>query len=72
MTESHDIALHGGGHDFRVRVSGRRPPNYLRDRGDDPHGYAFPGGHDLAGLPPVLMVDAELDSLRTSGGGLRR
>ena len=41
--------------------------NYLRDRGDDPHGYAFPGGHDLAGLPPVLMVNAELDSLRASG-----
>ena len=41
--------------------------NYLRDREDDPHGYAFPGGHDLAGLPPVLMVNAELDSLRASG-----
>ena len=40
--------------------------NYLPD-GDDPHGYAFPGGHDVAGFPPVLMVNAELDSLRASG-----
>lgn len=40
--------------------------NYLPDA-DDPHGYAFPGGHDVAGFPPVLMVNAELDSLRASG-----
>ncbi|SIT83604.1 alpha/beta hydrolase fold domain-containing protein [Microbacterium sp. RU33B] len=40
--------------------------NYLPD-GDDPDGYAFPGGHDVAGFPPVLMVNAELDSLRASG-----
>ena len=44
--------------------------NYLPD-GDDPHGYAFPGGHDLAGFPPVLMVNAELDSLRAVGRGIR-
>jgi acetyl esterase len=40
--------------------------NYLPD-GDDPDGYAFAGGHDLAGLPEVLIVNAELDSLRPSG-----
>jgi acetyl esterase len=40
--------------------------NYLPD-GEDPRGYAFPGGHDLAGLPEVLIVNAELDSLRPSG-----
>ena len=28
--------------------------NYLRDR-MGPHEYAFPGGRDLAGLPPVLI-----------------
>lgn len=40
--------------------------NYLPD-GIDPDGYAFAGGHDLAGLPEVLIVNAELDSLRPSG-----
>lgn len=40
--------------------------NYLPDA-DDPDGYAFPGGHHVAGLPGVLIVNAELDSLRPSG-----
>ena len=40
--------------------------NYLPD-GDDPDGYAFAGGHDVVGLPEVLIVNAELDSLRPSG-----
>jgi acetyl esterase len=31
----------------------------------DPH--AFPGGHDLHGLPPTLMIDADHDTLRASG-----
>ncbi|SFR78420.1 acetyl esterase [Agromyces sp. CF514] len=29
--------------------------------------FAFPGGHDLTGMPPVLMLDADRDSLRASG-----
>jgi acetyl esterase/lipase len=29
--------------------------------------FAFPGGHDVRGLPPVLSVDADHDSLRASG-----
>ena len=41
--------------------------NYLEDPDGDAHGYAFAGGHDLAGLPEVLIVNAELDSLRPSG-----
>lgn len=28
---------------------------------------AFPGGQDLSGFPPVLMVDAEHDMMRSSG-----
>lgn len=41
--------------------------NYLPDADDPDAAYAFPGGHDVAGLPPVLIVNAELDSLRPSG-----
>lgn len=40
--------------------------NYLGDS-DDREGYAFPGGHDLAGLPPTLIVNADRDRLRASG-----
>jgi acetyl esterase len=29
--------------------------------------YAFPGGHDLAGFPPTLLVHADRDAMRTSG-----
>jgi acetyl esterase len=41
--------------------------NYVRDRAllDEP--YAFPGGHDLTGLPPTFILNADLDPLRASG-----
>jgi acetyl esterase len=29
--------------------------------------YAFPGGHDVAGLPPALILNGDADSLRASG-----
>jgi acetyl esterase len=32
----------------------------------EPH--AFPGGHDLTGFPPTLLLDADHDSMRASGG----
>ena len=30
--------------------------------------FAFPGGHDLHGMPRTLVIDADRDSLRASGG----
>ncbi|MBI4943474.1 MAG: alpha/beta hydrolase fold domain-containing protein [Actinobacteria bacterium] len=39
--------------------------NYAPDDLDNPH--AFPGGHDLHGLPPTLIVNSETDRLRSSG-----
>lgn len=41
--------------------------NYVDDPADLAHPYAFPGGHDLAGLPTTLIVNSDLDSLRASG-----
>lgn len=40
--------------------------NYLGDA-PDVEGYAFPGGHDVSGLPPTLIVNADRDRLRASG-----
>jgi len=40
--------------------------NYLGDAVDD-RGYAFPGGRDLTGYPPTLIVNADRDRLRASG-----
>ena len=34
--------------------------------------FAFPGRHPLHGFPPVLMLDAESDSMRASGGQFAR
>jgi len=34
--------------------------------------FAFPGGHPLHAFPPVLMLDAESDSMRASGGQFAR
>lgn len=40
---------------------------YVGDAGELANPYAFPGGHDLAGLPPTLIINSDLDSLRSSG-----
>jgi acetyl esterase len=29
--------------------------------------YAFPGGHDLTGLPPTMVLNSDIDPLRASG-----
>ncbi|MGR0159177.1 alpha/beta hydrolase [Paenarthrobacter nitroguajacolicus] len=41
--------------------------NYAGSRAalDDP--YAFPGGHELAGFPPTMMINADRDAMRASG-----
>ncbi|MFK0039396.1 alpha/beta hydrolase [Paenarthrobacter sp. NPDC090517] len=41
--------------------------NYVGSRAalNDP--YAFPGGHELDGFPPTLMINADRDVMRTSG-----
>lgn len=52
---------------FRASTVERFHRNYAGslEAMDDPH--AFPGGHDLSGLPPTLCIDADRDSLRASG-----
>jgi acetyl esterase len=41
--------------------------NYVGDPAGLDNPYAFPGGHDLAGLPPTFVLNSEHDSLRSSG-----
>lgn len=41
--------------------------NYVASQADLTNPRAFPGGHDLTGLPPAFVLNADLDSLRASG-----
>ncbi|MDQ0613999.1 acetyl esterase [Microbacterium sp. W4I4] len=41
--------------------------NYVGRSGLLSEAYAFAGGHDLVGLPPVLLVNSDSDSIRASG-----
>jgi acetyl esterase len=41
--------------------------NYAGDPSQLTAVYAFPGGHDLEGLPPTFLLNADVDSLRASG-----
>jgi acetyl esterase len=52
---------------FRPEAVARMNLNYVGDPAalTDPH--AFPGGHDLSGLPPTLVLNSDRDSLRSSG-----
>ncbi|MCK0118600.1 alpha/beta hydrolase [Isoptericola sp. S6320L] len=55
------------GRDFPPEVVRAMNDNYLgHDRGSESP-YAFPGGTDLRGLPPTLIVNSDHDALRSSG-----
>ncbi|MBN9605307.1 MAG: alpha/beta hydrolase fold domain-containing protein [Actinomycetales bacterium] len=54
-------------HRFDADGVRRMNANYLGHPGPADSPYAFPGGHDLAGLPPVRILNAEADTLRASG-----
>ena len=41
--------------------------NYVGDPAELANPYAFPGGHDPAGLPPTFILNSDHDSLRSSG-----
>ncbi|HEY5223793.1 MAG TPA: alpha/beta hydrolase [Microbacteriaceae bacterium] len=41
--------------------------NYVGDEALLADPYAFPGGHDLTGLPPTFILNSDHDSLRSSG-----
>ncbi len=41
--------------------------NYVEDPELLKQPYAFPGGHDLSGLPPTFIINSDLDTLRASG-----
>ena len=41
--------------------------NYVGDPAALQKAYAFPGGHDLTGLPPTFILNCDADSLRASG-----
>lgn len=65
--------------ELRSRLTGRRrylhTPrllalanlNYAGSRAAMHERFALPGGHELAGFPPTLVLDAEADSMRASG-----
>ncbi len=40
---------------------------YVQDPGALLEAYAFPGGHDVSGLPPTFILNCDSDSLRASG-----
>jgi len=41
--------------------------HYVREPAALGESYAFPGGHDLTGLPPTFILNSDIDSLRASG-----
>jgi acetyl esterase len=52
---------------FRPEAVARMNLNYVQDPAALANPHAFPGGHDLTGLPPTLILNSDRDSLRSSG-----
>lgn len=52
---------------FRYRTVHQMNRNYAGSADAMDASYAFPGGKPLVGLPPTLVLDADRDSLRSSG-----
>lgn len=61
------IAALPAGRDFPPQVVRAMNDNYLGHRRGSESPYAFPGGADLRGLPPTLIVNSDHDALRSSG-----
>jgi xylan 1,4-beta-xylosidase len=53
---------------FRSSTVRRMNHNYAGSTAAMRDARAFPGGHDVTNLPETLMIDADRDSLRASGG----
>ena len=52
---------------FNAKQTHRMNANYTGDEALLVPGYAFPGGADLRGLPPTLVLNSRRDRLRQSG-----
>jgi acetyl esterase/lipase len=52
---------------FSPETVGQINANYVDDPAALDDQTAFPGGHDLTGFPPTLIVNSDADSLRASG-----
>lgn len=61
------IAALPEGRDFPPDVVRTMNANYLGHRRGSGSPYAFPGGADLRGLPPTMIVNSDHDALRSSG-----
>jgi acetyl esterase/lipase len=57
---------------FNPAMTRRMHLNYVGTERSLGEPYALPGGDDLAGSPPTLMVDATNDRLRRSGQAFHR
>lgn len=57
---------------FRPQTVDRMNRNFAGSLQAMSNPFAFPGGHDLTGVPITLLVDADRDSLRASGAAFAK